>query len=195
MNVFALPTFRLPDNICIPQAQPQILGAVTLTSPGLDVMTDLALVKASTIDPETTLSRAEQVMIHQGIRLLFVVSNFPCVEGLITASDLIGDKPMRLVNQRNIHHDDLCVADVMTELPQLDALDFDNLKSANVGQVIATFQKFGRKHLLVVQNATVTSPARIRGVISLTQLERQLGKTVVTTEIATTFAEIEKALL
>ncbi len=195
MNVLALPTFRLPDNICIPQAQPQILGAVTLTSPGLDVMTDLALVKASTIDPETTLSRAEQVMIHQGIRLLFVVSNFPCVEGLITASDLIGDKPMRLVNQRNIHHDDLCVADVMTELPQLDALDFDNLKSANVGQVIATFQKFGRKHLLVVQNATVTSPARIRGVISLTQLERQLGKTVVTTEIATTFAEIEKALL
>jgi len=195
MNVLALPTFRLPDNICIPQAQPQILGAVTLTSPGLDVMTDLALVKASTIDPETTLSRAEQVMIHQGIRLLFVVSNFPCVEGLFTASDLIGDKPMRLVNQRNIHHDDLCVADVMTELPQLDALDFDNLKSANVGQVIATFQKFGRKHLLVVQNATVTSPARIRGVISLTQLERQLGKTVVTTEIATTFAEIEKALL
>ena len=195
MNASALPTFRFPNNTCIPQAQPQILGAVTLTSPGLDVMTDLALVKASTIDPETTLSRAEQVMIHQGIRLLFVVSNFPCVEGLITASDLIGDKPMRLVNQRNIHHDDLCVADVMTELPQLDALDFDNLKSANVGQVIATFQKFGRKHLLVVQNATVTSPARIRGVISLTQLERQLGKTVVTTEIATTFAEIEKALL
>jgi CBS domain-containing protein len=195
MNVSALPTFRFPDNTCIPQAQPQIMGAVTLTSQGLDVMTDLALVKASTIDPETTLARAEQVMIHQGVRLLFVVSNFPCVEGLITSSDLIGDKPMRLVNQRNIHHDDLCVADVMTELSHLDALDFDNLKSANVGQVIATFQKFGRKHLLVVQNATVTSPARIRGVISLTQLERQLGKTVVTTEIATTFAEIEKALL
>ncbi len=195
MNASALPTFRFPDNTCIPQAQPQMMGAVMLTSPGLDVMTDLALVKASTIDPETTLTRAEQVMIHQGVRLLFVVSNFPCVEGLVTASDLIGDKPMRLVNQRNVHHDDLCVADVMTGLSHLDALDFDNLKSAKVEQVIATFQKFGRKHLLVVQNATVTSPARIRGVISLTQVERQLGKTVVTTEIATTFSEIEKALL
>ena len=195
MNASALPTFRFPDNTCIPQAQPQMMGAVMLTSPGLDVMTDLALVKASTIDPETTLTRAEQVMIHQGVRLLFVVSNFPCVEGLVTASDLIGDKPMRLVNQRNVHHDDLCVADVMTGLSHLDALDFDNLKSAKVEQVIATFQKFGRRHLLVVQNATVTSPARIRGVISLTQVERQLGKTVVTTEIATTFSEIEKALL
>jgi len=170
------------------------MGAVTLASPGLEVMTDLALVKASTVDPTVALARAEQVMIHQGVRMLFVVSNFPCVEGLVTASDLIGDKPMRLVNQRNVHHEDLCVADVMTELSQLDALDFDQLKAASVGQVIATFRKFGRKHLLVVQNATTTSPARIRGVISLTQLERQLGRPVVATEIATTFAEIEKAL-
>jgi CBS domain-containing protein len=194
MNSAALPTFRFPENTCIPQAQPQNMGPVTLASPGLEVMTDLALVKASTIDPVTTLAKAEQVMIHQGVRMLFVVSDFPCVEGLITASDLTGDKPMRLVNQRNVRHQDLSVADVMTELSQLDALDFDNLKSASVGQVIATFRKFGRKHLLVVQNATTTSPARIRGVISLTQLERQLGKPIVATEIATTFAEIEKAL-
>jgi CBS-domain-containing membrane protein len=194
MNAPALPTFRFPENTCIPQAQPQVMGSVTLASPGLEVMTDLALVKASTVDPQSSVDRAEQVMIHQGVRLLFVVSDFPCVEGLITSTDLSGDKPMRLVSQRNIKHHELLVSDLMTPLSMLDAIEFDDLKSSTVSHVIATFKKFGRKHLLVVQGATAQAPARIRGVISLTQLERQLGQTIAATEIATTFAEINMAL-
>ncbi len=178
MNASALETFRIPENTCSPQAQPKAKGSVTLASSGVEVMTDLAHVKAETIAPSAPLSRAEQVMIHQGVRSLFVVSEFPCVEGLVTATDLIGDKPLRLVNQRQMRYQDLIVADVMTRLSELDALDYEELKSANVAEVIATFKKTGRSHLLVVQAATGHGPARIRGVISLTQLERQLGRAV-----------------
>ena len=179
MTQTALATFRFPENTCIPQAQPKEKGAVTLASPGLEVMTDLAQVKAATIDPTTNLDRAEQVMIQHGVRSLFVVSSFPCVDGLITASDLIGEKPTRLVNERYGRRQDLCVADVMTELSKLDALDYDELKDATVGQVIATFKKIARSHLLVVQTATAQGAARIRGVVSLTQIERQLGRAIV----------------
>lgn len=179
MKESALSTFRFSENTCIPQAQPKVHGAVTLASPGIEVMTDLAQVKAATIDPRTTLDRAEQVMIHHGIRSLFVVANFPCVEGLITVADLIGEKPLRLVNQLKLRRQDLSVADVMTELSALDALDYDELKSANVGQVVATFKKLQRSHLLVVQAASGQGAARIRGVVSLTQLERQLGRAVI----------------
>jgi CBS domain-containing protein len=194
MNESALPTFRFPENTCIAQAYPRVNGRVTLSSPGLEVMTDLAEVKAATIDPTTSLGAAEQMMIHQGVRLLFVVSDFPCVEGLITSTDLLGDKPMRLVNQRNVRHEELCVADVMTGLPMLDAIAYEDLKSADVSRVISTFKKFGRNHLLVVEGSTEQSVARIRGVLSLTQLERQLGYPIASTEIASTFAEIEQAL-
>ncbi|MEQ1536174.1 MAG: CBS domain-containing protein [Burkholderiaceae bacterium] len=194
MSELALKTFRFPENTCIPQAQPASKGQVTLSSPGRLVMTDLVQIKASTIAPDTTLERAEQVMIHQGVRLLFVVSNFPCVDGLVTATDLSGDKPIRMVTQRNIRFEDLCVSDVMSELSMIDAIDYDDLKISTVNKVIATFKKFGRKHLLVVQGATLHASARIRGVISLTQLERQLGQSIATTEIASTFAEIEQAL-
>jgi CBS domain-containing protein len=176
MNESALATFRFPENTCIPQAQPKAKGAVTLASPGLEVMTDLAQVKAATIEPGTALDKAEQAMIQQGVRSLFVVSDFPCVDGLVTASDLIGEKPMRLVNLRHGRREDLCVADVMTQLSMLDALDYDELKAANVSRVIATFKKIGRTHLLVIQAATREGPARIRGVVSLTQIERQLGR-------------------
>lgn len=194
MTESALSTFRFPEDTCIAQAQPRIKGGVTLTSPGLDVMTDLTEVRAATVDPKTTLDAAEQMMIHQGVRLLFVVHSFPCVEGLVTSSDLLGEKPLRLVHQRNVRHEDLCVADVMTGLSLLDAIEYRDLKDASVARVVATFRKFGRKHLLVVEGASEQNAARIRGVLSLTQLERQLGCSISSGEIASTFAEIEQAL-
>lgn len=178
MNDTPLSTFRFPENTCIPQAQPKIGGAVTLASPGLEVMTDLAQTKAATVEPDTTLDKAENAMIQQGVRSLFVVRNFPCVEGLVTAADLIGEKPTRIVNQRRVRRQDLCVTDVMTDLSMLDSLDYDELKSASVSRVVATFKKTGRTHLLVIQAATGQGPARIRGVISLTQIERQLGRAI-----------------
>ena len=176
MSEAALATFRFDANTCIPSAQPKEHAQVTLESPGVDVMTDLAQVRAAAIEPEMTLFQAERTMIHQGVRSLFVVSHFPCVDGLITATDLIGELPMQIVNKRNILHKDLCVADLMTPLSLLDALDYDELKKGTVSNVVATFKKIARSHLLVVQAATKQGPARIRGVISLTQLERQLGR-------------------
>ena len=96
--------------------------------------------------------------------------------GVAVMADLAGEKPMRQINERNILRHDLSVADVMTPLSKLDALAYDELKASTVAQVAATFKKLKHSHLPVVQAATRQGPARIRGVISLTQLERQLGR-------------------
>jgi CBS domain containing-hemolysin-like protein len=178
MSEFTLNTFRFPENTCIPQAQPKTAQGVTAASPGIDVMTDLAVVRAATISPDTAMDKAEQAMIQQGVRSLFVVSEYPCVDGLVTATDLLGEKPVRLMTQRKVHRNDLSVTDVMTKLSELDALDYDELKAATVADVVDTFKRVQHSHLLVVQGATTQGPARIRGVISVTQLERQLGHAV-----------------
>ncbi len=191
----ALPTFRFPEGTCIAQAQPHQHEFVTLHSPAVQVMTDLAAVRAATIEPRTALAHAEQRMIHQGVRLLFVVSEMPCVDGVVTARDLQGDKPLRLVNQRQVKYGDLSVQDVMTPLSEIDAVDYASIERAKVSDVVATLLKYGRPHLLVIESATPKNAARIRGIISQTQVERQLGKALPATEIATTFAEIEQALL
>jgi CBS-domain-containing membrane protein len=190
----ALPTFRLEHGISIAQAQPKSTAPVKLDSPALEVMTDLTLVKAATTHPTTSLRQAEQMMIYQGVRTLFVVSDMPSLEGLVTSTDLRDDRPMRIVSERNLHHDELCVADVMTALSMLDAIDFDLMKTATVGNVIATLKRFGRNHLLVVQGATAQTPQRVRGVISRTQVERQLGAPIDVTQIASSFSEIGRAL-
>ena len=191
----AIPTFRLPPGISLAQASPWHTSAVTLESPALDVMTDLTQVKAATIQPDATLEQAEQTMIYQGVRMLFVVSDMPELEGLITSTDLRGERQMRLVHARQLRFDEMRVADVMTELGWLDAIEFERMRSATVGNMIATLKRVGRNHLLVVQVATSSTPLRVRGVVSRAQIERQLGSPIDITEIASNFSEVERALV
>lgn len=194
MESTALPTFRFANGTCIAQAQPRQLLPVTPESPALSVMTDLTDVRAATVSAELTLDQAEQTMIHQGVRMLFVVEKMACVDGIITLAMLQGDKPLKLVQQRGVRRTDLCVADVMSKLSDLDVLDLAALDHATVADVVLVLQRFGMPHLLVAEPATLQGPTRIRGIISHTQVERQLGKPLPTLPVARTFAEIELAL-
>jgi hypothetical protein len=187
-------TFRLEPGTGVAQTEPRASARVTLDSPALDVMTDLTRVKAATTHPATLLRLAEQAMIYLGVRMLFVVTEMPAIEGLITHTDLHGDRAMRVVAERNGHYNDLCVADVMTPLAALDAIDYDRLATARVAQLVATLQYLGRNHMLVAEAARESSPARVRGVISRAQIERQLGVSVEVAPIASIFAEINRAL-
>lgn len=189
-----LPTFRFPDGTRFAQSHPPQKAPVTLASAALAVMTDLTEVRAATVQPQASLAHAELKMIHQGVRLLFVVSAMPHVDAIVTAGDIAGDKPLRLVQQRQLKHSEITVADVMTPLSSLDAIDFASLERATVGQIVATLLKFGHPHLLVVESAPASGAARIRGLISQTQVERQLGTPLPSTEIASTFSEIHQAL-
>ena len=191
----SLPTFRFPQGTSIAQAQPPQHEVVTPQSPALDVMTDLTTVRAATVAPGSALAQTELSMIHQGVRLLFVVSSMPGVDGIITASDLHGERPMRLVHQRGVKYEELTVGDVMTPLSAINAVTYGALKPASVAEVIDTLLHSSQPHLLVIEQATADTPLRIRGIISKTQVERQLGTQLMSSEIATSFAEIEQALL
>jgi len=189
-----LPTTRLPPGTVIAQARDWQANPVTLGSPALEVMTDLTKVKAATASPSTTLRQAEQIMIYQGVRMLFVVSDMPAIEGLVTTTDLHGDQQMLLVQQRNVRYDELCVADVMAGLTMLDAIDYQDMKSATVGNVVATLRSCGRNHLLVIEGWTGESSRQVRGVISRAQIERQLGSPIPVAQGANTMAEVLQML-
>lgn len=191
----SLPTFRVEPGTSIAQAEPWNTHPVTLDSPALEVMTDLTLVKAATVHPTTGLRQAEQAMIYLGVRMLFVVSEMPNIEGLITSTDLRGDTQMRVVSERHLRFDELCVADVMSKVSLLDAVDHANIRSARVGHLVATLQHLGRNHVLVVENFGAPASHRVRGVISRAQIERQLGTTLEITPIANSFSEIERVMV
>jgi CBS domain-containing protein len=167
---------------------------VTLASPGRSVMTDLSHVRAATVTPDMHLAQARQVMIHQGVRLLFVVSGMPNVDGLITSADLEGERPMQVIAQRGVKYEELRVMDVMSPLEALDAIGLEELAHADVAKVVATLKRLGRRHLLVVQQAGSHHGPQVRGVISQSQIERQLGRSIDLVEVAGNFAEISASL-
>jgi CBS-domain-containing membrane protein len=188
-----LPTRRLAPATAIVHARDWPVERVTLESPALAVVTDLARVKAATTSPSASLQQAEQTMIYQGVRMLFVVREMPLIEGLVTVSDLHGDAQMRLVQQRGLRYDEIAVADVMTPLHGLDALAWADVARGTVGNVVATLRRLGRNHLLVV-DGDAAAPERVRGVISRTQVERQLGMPIPMTEVANTFPDVVQML-
>ena len=190
-----IPTFQLAGGATVAQASPWQTYPVTLDSPALEVMTDLSKVKAATIHPDQTLRQAEQTMIYQGVRMLFVVSEMPVLQGLITSTDLHSERQMSLVHSRHLRFDEVRVADVMSALAVLDAIAFDSMRVATVSNLVATLRSLGRNHLLVVQAGGAGAPRQVRGVISRAQIERQLGRPVeVAEELAGTVAEVVRAL-
>lgn len=195
MTSIALSTFRFVDGACLAQAQRRPPRAVTLESPALWAMTDLTEVRAATVSGDLTLEQAEQAMIQHGVRMLFVVSTMPCVDGIVSFDTLRGERPIRLVQQRHVRRTDLCVADVMSRLSELDVLDLAALSHATVGDVVSVLRQLDTAHLLVAEAATPQGAARIRGVISRTQIERQLGISLPAMAVAGSFAEIEQALV
>lgn len=163
---------------------------VSAESPAIEVMTDLALVSPATIRPEAPLAGANQFMITRSVRLLLVVDERDFILGVITAADLLGERPLQVAARRGLRRDELSVADVMTPAAQVEAIALADVERARVGHVLETLRRLGRQHALVVEAGRT-----VRGIFSLSQLARQLGLSVPTAgEVARTFAEIEAAL-
>jgi CBS domain-containing protein len=171
-------------------AHPNAPGRVTLDDPAFAVMTDLREVSAATTSPEEPVDSAHAVMIRRGVRLLFVLDAQASVVGILTASDLLGVKPMQFMQSRGVTHADVQVRDIMTPAARLDALSLLDVAQMRVGHIVATLKAVRRQHLTVAEDAGT----RVRGLFSASQVARQLGMELQTFEVAQTFADIEAAL-
>ena len=173
-------------------AIPQMVRA---DSPALAVMTDLTRVTAATINADATLADATRLMIARGVRLLLVVDRYQVIQGVITASDTMGERPINLLRERGGRHQELHVADLMTPRESMQVIDMADVLRAEVGHIVATLKDCARQHALVVERDKMTGDDYVRGIFSATQIGRQLGVAIPIFEVAHSFAEIEAALV
>jgi len=172
----------------------EVASRVTLDDPALAVMTDLSRVPAVLVDPDVDIEAAMRIMIRRNVRSLFVVDVNSEILGLITATDLLGEKPIQHIQQYGGRRDDIRVRELMTPHARLEVLPMGEVARACVGQVLATLIDAGRQHAMVVED-NPDGRQQVRGVFSASQLERQLGQPVLAGSVAHTFAEIEAALV
>jgi len=170
-------------------AQPPA-GKVTIESGALEVMTDLRRTTPATIRPQAPLAGANQFMITRGVRLLLVVDEQEMVLGVITATDVLGERAMRIATERGMRRDELIVADIMVSAERVEVIALADVAGARVGHVLETLRRAGRQHTLVVD-----AENKVCGIFSLSQIARQLGVSyAIGGEVARTFSEIEAAI-
>lgn len=165
-----------------------------LNDPAMEVMTDLRATLPVTIGPETPIRIAHERMMHRGVRLLFVMDDNATLVGLITATDLLGEKPLQHIQARGGTRADIRVRDIMTPQDRLEVLTLSDVLSAKVGHIIATLKSCGRQHALVVDREEASGWQMVRGIFSTSQIARQTGMEIQVVPKAETFAEIEAEL-
>jgi len=167
---------------------------VTASSPAVDVMTDLRLTAAVTVSPAKTVDDALQVMVHKGVRML-LVEDLQCrVMGLITATDIQGEKPMLFSRDTGITHAEVLVRDIMVPIGDIEVMNFGDVNHSQVGDIVKTMTQAGRQHALVTEQREGDQGVLIRGIFSTSQISRQMGISIKPTEKAQTFVELETAI-
>lgn len=173
--------------------------AVGVDSPATEVMTDLRMVAPVTIDADASIDAANRSMIERRVRALFVLEGAARhLVGIVTATDVLGERPLAAAQRLSVHRADLAVRDIMTPADRLEVLHLHDVARALVGNIVATLQRAGRQHALVVEIGHGDSAAAVTvcGIFSLTQIARQLGIVPGPAhDIARTFAEIESAIV
>src|SRR5207302_8834607 len=156
-------------------------------SPAMQAMTDLTRVTPATVRPRAPLADANQFMIARGVRLLLVADDQESVLGVISATDILSERAMRVAIERGLRRDELTVADVMTSAEQVEVIAYADVAGARVGHVLETLRRAGRQHALVVDYDEIASgrplvpPTRrsmVPGLFSISATARQLGLAV-----------------
>jgi CBS-domain-containing membrane protein len=156
-------------------------------------MTDLRSVAVISARAKTSLDKANAKMIRYGVRTLLVLDDEDKVTGVLTATDVLGEKPVRFLQQMGGTHADILVRDVMTVQRELEVLRLEDVLKAKVGNILATLKAAGRQHAMVVEENADGSQT-VRGLFSATQVARQLGVQPKTAEVSKVLAEIEAAV-
>ena len=200
----ALPIRELGEEAGFRRPTQAQAARVTLESAALEVMTDLLRSSPATIRPQAPIEGANQFMISRGVRLLLVVDEHETVQGVVTATDVLGEKAMRVAMDRGMKRGELTVGDIMTPAARVEVLALADLEGTRVGHVLETLRRAGRQHALVVDyevippKRLIDAPLKrsmVRGIFSISQVARQLGVSLQSVgEVARTFSEIEAAL-
>ena len=146
----ALQAFPLKSGSSFVRPVQTLPERVKLNDPAIDVMTDLNKVSVVGVRAKTSMERANAKMIRYGVRMLLVLDDNEQMAGLLTATDVMGEKPMRFLQSMGGTHADILVRDIMTPEQRLEVISMDDVLHAHVGHVVATLKSKGRQHAAVV---------------------------------------------
>jgi CBS domain containing-hemolysin-like protein len=157
----------------------------------LHAMVDFKYTKPETIRPDESLDTALNAIANCSYHALLVVNHEGNVLGLVSAEDLLGEKPLKVIQERHIPRADIPVQLMMIPQAAILTIDVEHLRHAKVGHIIRTLQAHKQHFALIVKMEEGNSHIqKIRGLFSLSLLSKQLGYDV-TSDLAEAHSIVE----
>jgi hypothetical protein len=158
----------------------------------LSLLTDLSHSACVVANQQDSLESTLHVMRRAGERMVFVAGADGHLIGIVTADLLHGEKPVLRASNAHVAHRDLSVADVMIPISHWETLDLAQVRTARLGDIVATMHEHGMRYLLVTQ--VKDGRALLRGLFSASRLEQALGTPIGSDLHSRSFAELEAVL-
>ncbi|OGT67791.1 MAG: hypothetical protein A3J38_00520 [Gammaproteobacteria bacterium RIFCSPHIGHO2_12_FULL_45_9] len=154
----------------------RMAALVHLEDPAVSVMYDFKQRTPQAITVCASLDEAQLKMQQADQHWLLVEDESGKRVGLIASEDLLGEKPIQVVQERRVARSDLRVRWLMTPLTAVPAVDFHLLEVARVGNIVHTMGD--SPYLLAVEDMTDAKGPVLRGLFLRHQLQRQLHHVV-----------------
>jgi len=140
-------------------------------------MTDFATSPAFTISADCAIDDALDEMFRRGVRALLVLGDDEALIGLITSYDIQGGRPQQyLESHPACRPEEVRVGEVLTPCGQWSTIDAHWVQSARIEDVLEIFRSTDAPYLIVLEAPNETAERFLRGIISRSRLERQLGE-------------------
>jgi CBS domain containing-hemolysin-like protein len=148
---------------------PEEFEGVSTKSSALKIFTDFKFHNPLVIEAGLSLSEAERLMKKAHVRLKLVVDDNENFVGTISL-DNFSEERIVLKVASGVRRDELKVSDMMIPRSNVKALDYNEVASATIDDIIHVLQDHGEQHCLVVDE----DKHHIRGVISASDIARRL---------------------
>ena len=146
------------------------------SDPALTVMTDFRERSSITVSENAPIDLALDHMKHNGVRCAFAIDDLRrVVVGLVTAYDIMSEKPMRHMKSAKTPRRDIRVSDIMQPIAEWRVLDVKDLEPATVASVSRLFDQTGLTHIPVMER-TASGESQLRGLLSAAKVKRLLSR-------------------
>ena len=150
---------------------------VHMDDPALIVMTDFGQFIAHTTKPTETIDNALNEMKISGVHMLLVQDEKKQVVGIVSTEDLLGEKPIKLMQENRIERRDINVNMLMAPTKNIIAFNIEDIQQARVGNIVNTMKTRRQHYALVIRFSEEGDPF-VRGLFSTSQISKQLHKDI-----------------
>jgi len=157
---------------------PKLSEVLHWDDPALHAMVDFKYVQADIISSEDGIDIALLAIKNCHYHVLLVVNHEDKIDGIVSAEDLLGEKPLKVIQERRIPRAEISVGMVMVPQNEIIVFNVEELRHAKVSHVVEALHAHKKHFALVIKMDEKLEKQIVRGLFSISQISKQLGRDV-----------------